>query len=162
MFASTHVKQGEAAPGNPNPSVPSFQQRTALGMFRGWEEAGAWLLSPVSPEPAWACAGGAGGGCLVLLVAPAPREDLPAFRPDCQCEARRNLASLRCMKAARQILNAFSNLCLSVLWLLFEGQALSTSLDRTLAIHRIPAWVWSLSSNLIHSTFGITMLKKKM
>lgn len=104
---------------------------------------------------------GAGGGCLLLLVAPAPQEDFPTFRPDHQGEARRSLASLRCMKAARQILNAFYNLRLSVFWLLFEGQPLSTSLDRTPAIRRLPAWVWSLSSNLIHSTFGITVLKKK-
>ena len=73
MFASMHVKQGEAVPGNPNPSVRSFQQRMALGILRGWEEARAWLLGPVSLA---ACVGLRWGGrevgasCCWLLLHP--------------------------------------------------------------------------------------------
>lgn len=66
MFTSMHVRQGEAVLGNPNPSVPLFQ---VLGMFRGWEEARAWLLGPVNPA---ACAGGqeVGASCCLLLLHP--------------------------------------------------------------------------------------------
>lgn len=66
MFASMHVRQGGAVLGNPNPSVPLFQ---VLGMFRGWEEARAWLLGPVNPA---ACAGGqeVGASCCSLLLHP--------------------------------------------------------------------------------------------
>lgn len=93
MFTSMHVRQGEAVLGNPNPSVPLFQ---VLGMFRGWEEARAWLLGPVNPA---ACAGGqeVDASCCWLLLRP----KRICLLLDHQGEARRSLASLRCMKAAR-------------------------------------------------------------